>query len=170
MQYSAKNQSTPCCQSLITPERDHPLVLESHMALNLLLDECIDNTHILVIKEKRKKKRNNWKNNVSTHPRQNHAQANTTNHQSKAQKTQRAPPARMQTPPEPMQLPLDECMRTTSQNRAATSAFLWPGQTDQPHWSDRCARSPSIWKLTPVRTVEDTSQADDHLETARAQN
>jgi hypothetical protein len=39
---------------------DHPLILEPHMVLNLLLDECIDNTH-LVIKEKRKKKRNDQK-------------------------------------------------------------------------------------------------------------
>jgi hypothetical protein len=31
----------------------------------------------------------------------------------KAQKPQRAPPAHMQAPLEPMQLPLDECMQTT---------------------------------------------------------
>jgi hypothetical protein len=28
LQYSAKSQSTPCCQSLITARSDHPLVLE----------------------------------------------------------------------------------------------------------------------------------------------
>jgi hypothetical protein len=83
------------------------------------LDECIDNTHILVTKEKRKRKertkRNSnkrskakgkakskitWrrqvsdplgKGNGSTHPRQNHTQAKSTNHQSKARKPQRAP-------------------------------------------------------------------------------
>jgi hypothetical protein len=77
-------------------------------ALNLPLDECIDNTHVLVTKEKRKReettKRNSnkrlkakakakskitWrrqvldplgKGNGSTHPRQNHAQAKSTNH------------------------------------------------------------------------------------------
>jgi hypothetical protein len=43
----------------------------------------------------------------STHPRQNHAQAKSKTHQIKAQKPQRAPP-------EPMQLPLDKCMQTTS--------------------------------------------------------
>jgi hypothetical protein len=50
------------------------------------------------------------KGNGSTHPRQNHAQAKTTNHQSKARTTQRDPSAHMQalpepkhTPPEPMQ-------------------------------------------------------------------
>jgi hypothetical protein len=32
----------------------------------------------------------------------------------------------MQAPHEPMQLPLDECMQTTSQNRVAASALLWP--------------------------------------------
>jgi hypothetical protein len=53
------------------------------------------------------------KGNGSTHPRQNYAQAKSTNHQTKARKPQRAPPAHMQAPPEPMQLPLDECMKTT---------------------------------------------------------
>jgi hypothetical protein len=33
LRYLAKNQSTPCCQSLITPGSDHSLVLEPHMAL-----------------------------------------------------------------------------------------------------------------------------------------
>jgi hypothetical protein len=32
--------------SLIIPGSDHPPVVEPHMALNLPLDECIDNTHI----------------------------------------------------------------------------------------------------------------------------
>jgi hypothetical protein len=39
LQYSAKSQSTPRCQSLISQGSDHPPVL------NLPLDECIDNTH-----------------------------------------------------------------------------------------------------------------------------
>jgi hypothetical protein len=30
LQYSAKSQSTPCCQSLITPRSDHPPVLERY--------------------------------------------------------------------------------------------------------------------------------------------
>jgi hypothetical protein len=34
------------------------------------------------------------------------------------------PPAHMQAPPEPMQLPIDECLRTTSRNRAAAIAQL----------------------------------------------
>jgi hypothetical protein len=34
LQYLAKNQSTQCCQSLITPGRGHPLVLEPHKVLN----------------------------------------------------------------------------------------------------------------------------------------
>jgi hypothetical protein len=33
LQYLAKNQSTQCCQSLITQGSDHPLVLEPHMVL-----------------------------------------------------------------------------------------------------------------------------------------
>jgi hypothetical protein len=88
--------------------------------LNLPLDECIDNTHILVTKEKRKRNSNKpskakgkakskitWrrqvsvplgKGNGSTQPRQKHAQAKSTSHQSKARKSQRASPAHMQTP------------------------------------------------------------------------
>jgi hypothetical protein len=41
-------------------------------------------------------------------------------------KTTKSPPAHMQAPCEPMQLPLDECMQTTSQNKPAASALLWP--------------------------------------------
>jgi hypothetical protein len=33
LQYLAKNQSTQCCQSLITQGSDHPPVLEPHMVL-----------------------------------------------------------------------------------------------------------------------------------------
>jgi hypothetical protein len=45
------------------------------------------------------------KGNDSTHLRQNYAEAKNANHQTKARKPQRAPPAYMQAPPEPMQLP-----------------------------------------------------------------
>jgi hypothetical protein len=34
LQYLAKNQSTQCCQSLITQGSDHPPILEPHMVLN----------------------------------------------------------------------------------------------------------------------------------------
>jgi hypothetical protein len=98
------------------------------MVLNLSLDECIDNTQDLVTREKRKKEKKRLKEtpksdqkpeerqrarsleeeeisdplgkgNDSTHLRQNHAQAKSTHHQSKAQTIQRAPPAHMQAPP-----------------------------------------------------------------------
>jgi hypothetical protein len=99
------------------------------MVLNLTLDECIDNTQDLVTQEKRKRKETQtsdrkpkeWqrarsleeeqfldplgKGNSSTHPRQNHAQAKSANHQSKARPTQRAPPAHMQSPSEPKHTP-----------------------------------------------------------------
>jgi hypothetical protein len=39
----------------------HPPVLEPHMVLNLPLDECIDNTHTKVTREKRKGKETNKK-------------------------------------------------------------------------------------------------------------
>jgi hypothetical protein len=58
LQYLAKNQSTQRCQSLITQGSDHPPVLEPHMVLNLPLDECIDNTHTKVTREKRIRKEN----------------------------------------------------------------------------------------------------------------
>jgi hypothetical protein len=39
----------------------HPPVLEPHMVLNLPLDECIDNTHTKVTRDKRKRKETNKK-------------------------------------------------------------------------------------------------------------
>jgi hypothetical protein len=105
------------------------------------------------------------KGNDSTHPRQNYAQAKSTNHQTKARKPQRAPPAHMQAPPEPMQLPLDECMQIT-----------WR-KTEQLHQLsfDRSDQSPSpvrpVGKIaqhlgtTPVGPVPFTGQADATWET-----
>jgi hypothetical protein len=43
----------------------------------------------------------------------------------KLEQPQRAPPAHMQSPPEPMQLPLDECMQNTTWNRAAATTQPW---------------------------------------------
>jgi hypothetical protein len=37
LQYLAKNQSTQCCQSLITQGSDHPPILEPHLVLRLAL-------------------------------------------------------------------------------------------------------------------------------------
>jgi hypothetical protein len=50
------------CQSLITQGSDHPPVLEPHMVLNLPLDDCIDNTHTKVTREKGKRKETSKKN------------------------------------------------------------------------------------------------------------
>jgi hypothetical protein len=44
LQYSAKSQSTPHCQSLITARSDHPPVLGCSDPQSPL-NECIDNTH-----------------------------------------------------------------------------------------------------------------------------
>jgi hypothetical protein len=82
----------------------------------------------------------------------------------KLEKPQRAPPAHMQAPPEPMQLPLDECMQDTTKNRAAATPQPWPvrpinttgqtgvqhvdrinthtGQTGDLDRSDRCTPEP----------------------------
>jgi hypothetical protein len=62
LQYLAKNQSTQRCQSLITQGSGHPPVLEPHMVHNLPLDECIDNTHTKVTREKRKRKKRTKRN------------------------------------------------------------------------------------------------------------
>jgi hypothetical protein len=112
------------------------------MVLNLPLDECIDNTHMKVIREKRKRKETNKKKlqqAIQSQPkgkeqdnlkktslgplRQGQRLDTSETKQSsskeckppkqKLEQPQRAPPAHMQAPPEPMQLPLDECMQTT---------------------------------------------------------
>jgi hypothetical protein len=79
----------------------------------------------------------------STHSRKNYAQATSANHQTKAQKQKIAPHAHMQAPPEPMQLPLDKCMRTTSWNREAALAQFSPVRpvtlTSQAGGQDRSA-------------------------------
>jgi hypothetical protein len=61
LQYLAKNQSTQRCQSLITQGSDHPPVLKPHIVLNLSLDECIENTHTKVTREKKRKETNKKK-------------------------------------------------------------------------------------------------------------
>jgi hypothetical protein len=61
LQYLAKNQSTQRCQSLITQGSDHPPVLEPHLVLNLPLDECIDNTHMICNQREKEKKETNKK-------------------------------------------------------------------------------------------------------------
>jgi uncharacterized protein YraI len=166
LQYLAKNQSTQHCQSLITPGSDHPPVLEPQMVLNLPLDECIDNTHIVTWEEGKRKETNKrklqqaiesqrnakskitWreqvsdplsKGNGSTHLRQNYAQAKSANHQTKTQKPQRAPPGHMQAPPKPMQLPPDECMQTSWWKQSSCISLALTGQTGRHHRSDRCS-------------------------------
>jgi hypothetical protein len=66
-------------------------------------------------------------------------------------------------------LPLDECMQTTSQNRAAVSALLWLVRpvhlTGQTGGQDRQQLG-----TTSVKPVDDSSQADDHLELHELKN
>jgi hypothetical protein len=109
------------------------------------------------------------KGNGSTHPRQNHVQAKSTNYQPKLKKYKELP---LHT----CKLPLNQC------NSPWTNACEPPHETEQlhqlsSHWSDR---SPSLVRLvdkiaqhlgtTPVRPVPLTGQADTTWETARAQN
>jgi hypothetical protein len=168
LQYLAKSQSTQHCQSLITPGSDHPPVLEPHMVLNLPLDECIDNTQDLVTREKRKRKEKKrlketptsdrkpkerqrarsleeeqvsdplGKGNGSTHLRQNHAQAKSTHHQSKARTTQRASPAHVQAPHEPKHTPPEPMQRCNmGMQQGAKTCSLCPGRLDRLPWAVR---------------------------------
>jgi hypothetical protein len=78
------------------------------------------------------------KGNGSTKPRQNHAQAKITNHQSKARTTQRAPLAHMQAPPEPKHTPpepMQQC--NTGMQQRAKSYSLCPARLDHLHWAVR---------------------------------
>jgi hypothetical protein len=73
----------------------------------------------------------------------------------------------MQAPPEPMQLPLDECMQNTTWDRAAETAQLWPsGRSPSPvRPVDKIAQHMGT---TPVRLAPFTGQVDATWETAWA--
>jgi hypothetical protein len=77
--------------------------------------------------------------NGSTHPRQNKAQEKSANHQSKARKTTKSSPCTHASSPEPMQLPLDECMQTIWWKQSSCISSALTGQTGHNHRSDRCA-------------------------------
>jgi hypothetical protein len=79
------------------------------------------------------------KGNNSTHLRQNYAQAKSTNHQTKARKPQRAPPAHMRAPIEPMLLSLDICMQTTWRKQSSYISSSLTSQTGHHHRSNRCS-------------------------------
>jgi hypothetical protein len=93
--------------------------------------------------QRKAKNRITWRRQVSgplgkgnglTHPRQNHAQAKSTNHHSKARTIQRAPPAHMQAPLEPKNNPpepMQQC-NTGMQQRANTFS-LCPVRLDHLH-------------------------------------
>jgi hypothetical protein len=185
LQYLAKSQSTRC-QSLITPGSDHPPVLEPHGSSISPLMSALT-THTFRTKEKRKRKETTKRNfnkrskakgkakikitwrrqvsvplgkgNGSTQQRLNKLKQRAKDHQTNARKPQRAPLAHMQTPPEPVQLPLDECMQNSSQNRAASPALLSPvrpvhltGQTSAPDHRDLDTRTGQTG-VSPVRLM-----------------
>jgi hypothetical protein len=86
------------------------------------------------------------KGNSSTHPRQNYAQAKSANHQTKARKPHRAPPAHMQAPPEPMQLPRGRMHANHLMKQSSYISLALTSQTGHTHRLDRWARSPSTWE------------------------
>jgi hypothetical protein len=107
------------------------------------------------------------KGNDSTRSRQNHAQANSTNHQSKARTTQRAPLAHMQAPPKPKHTPpkpMQQCNMEMEQR--AKTCSLYPGWLDRIPWAVR----PPLWDLTAwgaVRSPQQTGPAPNFSKTAR---
>jgi hypothetical protein len=78
------------------------------------------------------------KGNGSTHLRQTMLKQRAQTTTPKLEKPQRAPPAHMQAPPKPMQLPLDECMQTTWTKQSSCISSALTGQTGHHHRSDRC--------------------------------
>jgi hypothetical protein len=132
LQYLAKNQSTQRCQSLITSWSDHPPVLKPHMVLNLPLDECIENTHLVIREKEKEKKRikrnsNKWSKaekgkeqdllkKTCLGPLRQGQRLDTSetkpcsSKECKPPKQTRAPPAHMQTPPE--QVPTQDTNRS----------------------------------------------------------
>jgi hypothetical protein len=78
------------------------------------------------------------KGNGSTHPRQNHPQEKSANHQSKARIPQGAPLAHMQAPPEPKHTPpepMQQC--NTRMQQGAKTYSLCPVRLDRPHQAVR---------------------------------
>jgi hypothetical protein len=81
----------------------------------------------------------------------------------------------MQAPPEPMQLPLEECMQTTSQNRAVVSTLLWPvrpvhhtdqtGGQDRPHLGTHTSQTSGWHRLgwLPCGNCTSSTIARNHL-------
>jgi hypothetical protein len=82
------------------------------------------------------------KGNGSTHPRQNYAQAKSANHQSKARKPQRAPPAHMQAPPARQNYAQAKSANHQSKarkpQRAPPAHMQAPPEPMQPPWTNAC--------------------------------
>jgi hypothetical protein len=111
------------------------------MVLNLPLDECVDNTHTTVTREKRKRKETNKKETPKSDRKPNKGkeqdhlkktslgplrqgkridtsetkQSSSKEHEppNKSSNTTQSSPCTHASSPEPMHLPLDECMQTS---------------------------------------------------------
>jgi hypothetical protein len=97
------------------------------------------------------------KGNGTTHLRQNKAPAKSANHRTKAQTPQRAPSPHMQAPPEPMHLPLDECMQTSWKQGSCSNFSSQRSDRSSPPVRPvpNMCTGPA---LTPVRPVTLTGQ------------
>jgi hypothetical protein len=136
------------------------------MVLNLLLDECIDNTHTEVTREK-KKKRNEQKETPTSDRKPNKSKEQdhlkktslgplrqgkrldtfktkpSSNKEreppNQSSNTKKSSPTHMQAPPEPMHLPWTNACKP-AENRAAAATSAHTGQTGHHHRSDRSLR------------------------------
>jgi hypothetical protein len=168
LHYLAKNQSTQCCQSLITTESDHSPVLEPHMLSITHPPWWVHWQHPhIVTQEKRKRKEMNkkklqqaiesqttakskitWrtqlsdplgKGNGSTYPRQNYAQAKSTNYQTKARKTTKSLPCTHESSTWTNATPPGRMHARHHLKQGSCNSPALTGQTGQHHRSDWCA-------------------------------
>jgi hypothetical protein len=193
LQYLAKNQSTQCCQSLITPWSDHPPVLEPHMVHNLPLDECITTHTYSNPREKRKEKKRIKETPTSDRkPRKGKEQ----DHLKKTslgplRQGQRLDTFETELCSRKERKPPNQSLKTTKSSPSTHASSPWtnatpPGRMHAKHLSNRAAPSALLWPVvltgrpvdkiiqdlgtTPVRPVSLTGQVGATWEIARAQN
>jgi hypothetical protein len=164
---------------------------QTTQALILPLDEYIYNTHVLVTKEKRKRKETTktksnkrskakgkakgkitWRRQVSDplgRVMTRHIRDENTLKQ-RAQTTKpkleitKSSPWTHASSPWTNATPLGRMHAKHIAKQSICFSLALTDQTGQPYRSDRCARLPSTWELTPVRLVHFTGQADDDLD------
>jgi hypothetical protein len=143
------------------------------MPLNLPLDECIDNTHILVTKEKKKRKETTKRNSNKRLKDKGKAKSKITRGRQSLgplRQGQRLDTTETKTSSNKEHKPLSQSSKATKSSPCINARSPWTnatlprrmhayhfakqsrcfslaltGQSGQPHRSDRCARSSSTW-------------------------